>query len=127
MPAGDEVVVDAALQVTAEIKSGPRTAAVGTLGFENVPLFGGLHRFNPLDDDPGNHHHPHLRTAASADRLKVLLLGISLHPGDLKFGLAAGGAGELIQLLLNFERLNRILLFDLVNFDQIVDRQADPG
>jgi hypothetical protein len=94
--AGDHVAIDAALQVASEIESGSDAAAEGALGFKDLPLFGWLHRFNPLDHPPGNHHDPHLQTALPADRFEMRLIGVSFHMRDLKLGTAAGGTGNLI-------------------------------
>jgi hypothetical protein len=96
MTAGDDVVVGAGLQVTAEVKSGPHAAAERTLGFKDMALFVRLHRLDPFDHDTRNHHDPHLQAATSADRLEMLFLGIPLHRRDLKVGLSADGTGDLI-------------------------------
>lgn len=103
MAAGHHVVI-AALQVAAEIEPGPDAAAERTLGFEDLPLLGGRHRFNLFDHPPGNHHDAHLQTARPADRFEVLFIGVSFHMRDLELGLAAGGTRDLIELLLNFKR-----------------------
>lgn len=94
--AGDHVVIGAALQVAAEIKSRPDAAAERTLGFKDLPLFRRLHRFNSFDHHPGNNDDPHLQAALQAGDFKVLFIGVSFHVRDFELGLAAGGTRDLI-------------------------------
>lgn len=96
MLAGDDVVVGPRFRMAEKVEGCADSVAERAAALQGVALFRRRHRLETFDHRRRDRHHFHLQAAVPAERVKNLFVRISLRPLERKFGIAAGGAGDLV-------------------------------